>query len=332
MKKLVFAIVIVMIFAVNVWAEPVTLKYAQFEPSNKAFAMRAIWLPWVEKMNKEGEGLFKIEVYVGGTLNRNPVKQLNILRDGVADIAFILPSYTPGIFADDSVVELPFIADRAIDASIAAYRMLEKGLLRNYDVIVPLMLAAGKQYSIHSTFPVKTPQDLKGKKIRATGKMQHYMAQEFGAAPIGMPVTKIAESMSRGLIQATTNEWNAVRTFKIDDIAKYHCMLPLGTVTFLLAMNKDSFNKLPQKAQDIFMNNREYTVRLWADQMDTDLDKYYQKVQADPDHHVYIPTPAETEEWKRVLKPAVEAWMKDDPKRKDLLDAYTEEVARAKKQ
>ena len=54
--------------------------------------MREIWLPWVDKMNKEGEGLFKIEVYVGGTLNRAPPQQLKILRDGVTDIAFILPS------------------------------------------------------------------------------------------------------------------------------------------------------------------------------------------------------------------------------------------------
>ena len=330
MKKLGIAIVFLMLFTGHALAAPVTLKYAQFEPSNKAFAMRAIWLPWVEKMNKAGEGMFKIEVYVGGTLNRNPVKQLNILRDGVADIAFILPSYTPGIFEDDSVVELPFIADNALDASVAAYRLLQRGLLKNYDIIVPLMLAAGQQYAIHSTFPIKVPQDLAGKKMRATGKMQHYMAEEFGAAPVGMPVTQVAESMSRGLIQATMNEWNAVRTFKIDDIAKYHCMLPLGTVTFLLAMNKETFNNLPKKAQDIFMNNREYTVRLWANQMDTDLGKYYEKVKADPDHHVYIPTPVETEEWKRVLKPAVEAWTKDDPKRVTLLEAYKEEVAKAK--
>ena len=332
MKKfaIAIAVVLLLVFAGSVSAAPVILKYAQFEPSNKAFAMRDIWLPWVEKMNKAGEGLFKIEVYVGGTLNRVPPKQLKILRDGVADIAFILPSYTPGVFADDSVVEVPFVAGTALEAGIASYRMLQKGLLRNYDVIVPLMLSVGQQYAIHSTFPIKRPGDLKGKKIRATGKMQHYMAQAFGAAPVGMPVTKIAESMSRGLIQATTNEWNAVRTFKIQDVAKYHFMLPMGTVTFLLAMNKDKFNSLPKKAQDIFMNNREYTVRLWADKMDTDLDKHYKKVQADPKHHVYIPTASETEEWKSVLGSAVDAWMKDDPKRKGLLEAYKKEIAKAR--
>ena len=332
MKKIAIAtaIAILLAFAGTVSAKPVILKYAQFEPSNKAFAMREIWIPWVNKMNKEGEGLFKIEVYVGGTLNRVPPKQLKILRDGVADIAFILPSYTPGIFADDSVVEVPFVAGTAMEAGLAAYRMQQKGLLKNYDVIVPLMLSAGQQYAIHSTFPVKRPGDLKGKKMRATGKMQHYMAQAFGAAPVGMPVTKIAESMSRGLIQATTNEWNAARTFKIEDVARYHCMLPLGTVTFLLAMNKQKFESLPKKAQDIFMKNQEYTTRLWAGKMDEDLGKHYKKIQADPKHHVYKPNPAEVEEWKKVLAPAVDSWMKDDPKRENLLRVYKEEVAKAR--
>ena len=101
MKKIVLAIAILMIFVGNVMAEPIVLKWANFEPP-QSFAMKNIWGPWFAKMEKEGAGLFKIDVYAAGTLNRNPVKQLKILRDGVADIAFILPSYTPGTFVDDS--------------------------------------------------------------------------------------------------------------------------------------------------------------------------------------------------------------------------------------
>ena len=329
MKKLAIIVVLLTVFAGVVYAEPVVLKYATFEPP-KAFAIRGIWQPWIDEMNKAGEGLFKIELFAGGTLNRNPVKQLDIVRDGVADIAFVLPSYSPGTFMDDSVAEVPFVAETALQASTALYRLYEKGFLRNYDIIVPLMVATGQQYAVHSTFPVKVPQDLNGKKIRSTGKMQHYMAKAYGAAPVGMPVTKIAESMSRGLIQATTNEWNAVRTFKIDGVAKYHCMLPLGTVSFMLAMNKEKFNSLPPKAQKIFIDKREATGRLWASQMDEDLGKHFKKVQKDPKHNVYYPTPAETAEWKKAIGPAVEAWMKDDPKREKLLEAYKEEVARVK--
>ena len=330
MRKLVIAVIMLMVLAGTVSAEPVVLKYATFEPP-QSFAVKQIWQPYIDKMNKAGEGLFKIELFAGGTLNRNPVKQLNILRDGVADIAFILPSYTPGTFMDDSVVEVPFLAESALQGSLAILRMYEKGMLRNYDTIVPLLVATGQQYAVHSTIPVKVPQDLKGKKIRSTGKMQHFMAEAYGAAPVGMPVTKIAESLSRGLIQATTNEWNGVRTFKIDNVANYHCMVPLGTVTFLVAMNKEKFASLPKKAQDIFIQNREVVTRLWATEMDKSLNAYHQKSIDDPKQKVYTPTSAELAEWKTVLAPAVESWLKDDPKRADLLQAYKEELAKAEK-
>ena len=55
MKKLLITFFLVMILASNVVAGPIVLKYAQFEPSNEAFAMKAIWLPWVKKMNELGE-------------------------------------------------------------------------------------------------------------------------------------------------------------------------------------------------------------------------------------------------------------------------------------
>jgi hypothetical protein len=64
--------------------------------------------------------------------------------------------------------------------------------------------------------------------------------------------------------------------------------------------------------------------------MDKSLNMYYEKIQKNPDHHVYKPTGAELNEWEKVLSPAVENWMKDDPKRKNLLKVYKEEVARAK--
>jgi TRAP-type C4-dicarboxylate transport system substrate-binding protein len=146
-----------------------------------------------------------------------------------------------------------------------------------------------------------------------------------------MPVTKIAESMSRGVIQGTTNEWNGMRTFKIEDVARYHCMLPMGTPTFLMAMNKKSFDKLPKKAQDIFMDNREYTARLWAEQMDKSLDEHHKKIEADPKHQVYYPNADEIEQWKKAIQPAVDKWLQEEPGRSELLEAYKAEVAAAKK-
>lgn len=331
MKKLLLGLCLMAItFSGTLFAEPMVLKYAQFEPP-QAFAMKKIWYPWIEKMNKAGEGIYRIDVFPGGTLNRVPPKQLKILRDGVAEIAFLIQNYTPGDFPDDGVVEIPFLTDNdAITSSVAILRMYQKGLLTNYDSVVPLLVSTGQQYAIHSTIPVKVPEDLRGKKIRATGEIQLLIARELGAAPVGMPATKIAESMSRNLIQATTNEWNGMRTFKISDVAKYHCMVPMGTITFMTAMNKAAFNKLPKMAQTTLMNYQEYTTRLWANEMDKSLNEHHKLMMADPDHHVYYPTESELAQWKAVTDRAVEKWLQKDPRRAKLLKIYKQELELAK--
>lgn len=326
---LVFSVVVML--AGTAWAEPVVLKFACFEPP-KSFALTKVFMPWVEQVNKEGKGFLKIDVYPGGVLGRSPLKQLELVRNGVADIAWILPSYTPGLFEDDEVVEVPFLAKNALEASVSIWRMFEKGMLSGYDNIHPLMLGAAQPYAVHSTFPVKVPGDMKDKKIRAVGKMQYYFADAYGAIPVGrIPVPQIAEAMSRGVIQATLNEWNGIRTFRIDDVAYYHCMVPLGTITFLVAMNKEKYESLSPEAKAVLDKySGEPFVRSWGGEQDKDLAKYAKKIVHDPKHHVYTATGPVLEEWKTTLAPAVEKWIKDRPKGATLIKAYKEEIAKVR--
>ena len=130
------------------------------------------------------------------------------------------------------------------------------------------------------------------------------------------------------LVAGLTRTWTFLSFEMVQ--ASYAVWVGLRLSYILLHMNKEKFNSLPAKAQEIFISKLEYTGNLWASQMDEDLGKHFKKVQNDPKHNVYFPTPAETAEWKKVLGPAIEAWMKDDPKREKLLKAYKEEVASAK--
>ena len=85
-------------------AGPVVLKFATVEPP-KAFNNQKVWTPIFDKMNKEAEGIFKIEVFAGGTLGRNPMQLMKILMDGVADVVHIINAYLPGQLVDDQVFD-----------------------------------------------------------------------------------------------------------------------------------------------------------------------------------------------------------------------------------
>ena len=60
-------------------------------------------------MNKDSGGTLDIQTFPNGALGRNPGLQSKMLQDGVADIAWVIPSYTPGVYLDDDVFELPNI-------------------------------------------------------------------------------------------------------------------------------------------------------------------------------------------------------------------------------
>ena len=330
MKRVFMVAVMLALLTGTAWAGPVVLKFNTFEPP-KGFVLSKILMPFIEKVNKEGEGIIKIDVFAGGALGRNPLKQLKLVKDGVVDIAWIIQSYTPSVFVNDSVLEVPFLAENSMEVSLAFWQMYKKGMLVGYDDIHPLFIGGAQQYNIHTSYPVKGPADLKGVKIRAIGKMQHYFAEALGFTPIGMPVTKIAESISRGLIKGTLNEWNGARTFKIDGVTKYHYMVPLGTVGFLVAMNKAKYEGLSAKAKAILDKHFGLpVVRYWGEVMDEDLGKYHQKILKDPKHHVYTPTGAQMEEWKATLKPAVDSWLRDNPKGAQLLKAFKDELAKVR--
>ena len=73
------------------------------------------------------------------------------MQDGVADIAFIIPTYTAGRFPDNDIFELPLLIDTVEEGSFAAWRMFEDGQLRGYEGIKVLGLFAGVN-SLHASF------------------------------------------------------------------------------------------------------------------------------------------------------------------------------------
>ena len=87
-------------------AEPITLKLA-FSTSDQSAAYKSAAEPFVNAVNAEGQGLIRIEPYFSGALGKEMSQQAQLVRDGVADIAYIIPSYTRDRFPDNAIVEMP---------------------------------------------------------------------------------------------------------------------------------------------------------------------------------------------------------------------------------
>ena len=80
-----------------------------------------VMVPWAKMIEEKSGGRLKVTIYPGSTLGK-PADHYDMVVNGIADIAFIAPGYTPGRFPLISVTELPMLFKSAKGGSQATCR------------------------------------------------------------------------------------------------------------------------------------------------------------------------------------------------------------------
>jgi TRAP-type C4-dicarboxylate transport system substrate-binding protein len=303
------------------------LKFAVFTPDAE-MTHQVVMKPWAEKVNKESGGTLDIQTFANGSLGRNPALQTKMIQDGVADIAWVIPSYTPGVYLDDDVFELPNIIQNSVEGSVAAWRLLQKGMLRGYDQYYMIGLFVTSPYSFHTNFPVRQPEDFKGKKIRVVGTISTEAVKAVGAVPEGMPVTQVVEAISRGVIDGTTGHPISMYDFGISRVANNHFLGKIGTVTLGIFMSKAKFDSLPPQAKAAIEKNRgEALSRAFGKMSEDRNNELIAEWKKDPKRLVTEPTAQQNAAWDQLLAPVVAGWEAKDARNKALAAAMRNELA-----
>lgn len=313
--------------ALPVQAQTTTLKFAVFTPEQE-MTFQKVMKPFADAVTKESKGTVAFKMYPNGALGRHPARQLKMVQDGVADIAWVIPAYTPGRFTDNSVFELPNVIKTSTEGSVAAWRMLKKGMLKGYDDFYMIGLFTSSPYTFHTKKPVTSMDGLKGLKIRAVGPAMVDSVKALGAAPEPMPFTKIVEAISRGVIDGTTGHPIAIHDFGVAKVTNSHYFGRLGTVNLALFMNKKKYAALPAAARaalDKYAGEAQSVAfGKMSDARNAELRAQWAK---DPKRTVTLQSAAEEARWDKTLAPVVDAWVKKHPKGKQLLTALKAELA-----
>jgi TRAP-type C4-dicarboxylate transport system substrate-binding protein len=310
-------------------AQNVELKLASFPPPAGALNSNVL-APWAKQVSDQAKGV-QVRLYAGGTLGRDPVQQLKLVRDRVVDMAYIVMAYTPGDFPDTTIFDLPFVIENSLEGSLAHWRMYERGLLRGYDDFKVLGLFTLPPASLHLATPMKSLADLKGRQIRTVGPYQSATVSLLGGSPVGgISSPEVSEALSRRVVQGVVFEWNAMISFRTETVSKHHFELPLGTVAAGILMNKAAYAALPPDARAaIDKESGEALSHLHGVQFDKRQRENLDKVNAQGGHTFSSLAGNEREEVRRRVSPVNEQWVKDNPdgrKRYDALAAILKEV------
>ncbi|MEC7761841.1 MAG: TRAP transporter substrate-binding protein [Pseudomonadota bacterium] len=308
-------------------AETIALKYATWEPP-QAFMVTDLYEPWVADIVAASNGTLEIEMFAGGSLG-GPAQQLQNIEGGVSDLGIIVPSQNPGRFPLNEVGELPFLWGDPEVASVAINTMIENGDLEypGFKVLAGFMTGA---YQIHSAKPIESPRDIGRQKLRVAGQVFGKVAGALGANPVGMLTGQVPESISRGAIDGTIQDWSILHAFRISDVTPYHYDYPLGGVVVLMGMNQDVYDSLPADAKAaVDMYSGEAFSRRWAQAVKTETARVKEELGSREDHVIVTPTPEDKAELDEILSGVVEAWGNQDDDHAAVLAAYKEALAAA---
>ena len=178
-------------------AEVIELKLATFEPPH-AFAASKILKAWAEKINKESDGRINVKVFAGGVLGKPP-QQYDIVKGGVADIAWTVLGYIGGQFPLSSVVELPFFTTTAVGGTRALNTLYAEGYLdKEFKGVKNLGLHTMHSFQMHyKEKNVVKAADFKGLKLRVPSKVLGKIIKKLGGTGVRVPAPGTYEALQR---------------------------------------------------------------------------------------------------------------------------------------
>ena len=324
MKTILFAFLLA---AIPAAAQPTKLKFAVFTP-DKEQTFLTVMKPFAEAVNKDAAGTIEIEMFPNGALGRSPLQQAQMVLDGVADIGWVIASYTPGRFQENEVFELPGQFRDLQEATTVFTRLVLSGKVKGYDDFFPIGLFGTAPYSLHSKNPIASINDIKGKKIRSSGAIEGETLKALGAVPIGMPVTEVPEAISRGTVDGTTSHPSPLFDFGIARVTNTHYFTRLGIVPLAILMNRKKFDSLPKAGQDAIRKySGEWTAVRFNKGIGDYNDSLVKQLQADANRKVVFPSQAELDSMQPAFRSVIDGWVAKSPRNRELLGLVQAEIA-----
>lgn len=291
-------------------AQEVTLKLHQFLPA-QANVPKLILDVWADEVEEESRGRIKIDRYPAMQLGGAPPELMDQAIDGVADIVWTVVGYTPGRFPTTEVFELPFMVEDARAASCAFWKMFEThmqdGEFKDLKILGTWVHGPGM---FHTADPVEVPGDLRGMKIRGGSRLVNELLKLAGATPVGMPVPAVPEALSKGVIDGTTIPWEVTPALKIPELVENHTEFEgpaLYNLGFVLAMNKDKYEALPDDLKMVVDNNSGLAFSIFAGGTQSDADGPARVIAEEAGNNIITVT--DTSEWETLVRPIYDTWV-----------------------
>jgi TRAP-type C4-dicarboxylate transport system substrate-binding protein len=173
------------------------------------------------------------------------------VKDDLMQGGLAIPTYVPNLLPSNAMVYSTVIpGDDVVAAAGAGSETVLlncPSCLEEYKKLnsIPLSPYPGAASVFACTKPVKTVEDLKGKRIRATGAAVE-LVKLAGGVPVSVTLPETVSLLQRGGVDCHYGVPEWLKSFSIGEVAKYVVDYPLGVLSPVVAflMRRDTFHKL----------------------------------------------------------------------------------------
>lgn len=216
------SIVLSMGIAFSASADPIKIKYGYANPANSHFGVAGD--TFAKEVARLSNGRFEVEQFPASALGGER-EMLEAIQLGTLEIMLSGNGPLANFVPEAGIIDIPFLFRdtphmRAVLQGPIGQELLDKMTERGL-----VGLAWGENGFRHITnnkHPVKTPEDLRGLKIRTLENNTHLLAfRTLGASPTPMSFPELYGALEQGAVDGQENPISVMVTSKLYQVQKY---------------------------------------------------------------------------------------------------------------
>ncbi|MBL8449445.1 MAG: TRAP transporter substrate-binding protein [Dechloromonas sp.] len=303
-SKLLAGLVMAAFSAAALADSPIVIKFSHVVAQDTPKGLAANF--FAKKADELTKGKVKVEVYANSTLYKDK-EELEALQLGAVQmLAPSLAKFGPLGVKEFEVFDLPYIFDDYNELHKVTQGAVGQQLLTKLEPkgIKGLAYWDNGFKSFSANTPIKTPADLKGKKMRIqSSKVLEEEMRTLGALPQVMAFSEVYQALQTGVVDGTENPISNLYTQKMHEVQKFLTLTDHGYLGYAVIVNKKFWDGLPAdvrgQLETAMKEATVYANKIAKEQNDHDLES----VKKSGKTTVYAPTKEERMAFKKALVP-----------------------------
>jgi len=285
-------------------ADPIVIKFSHVVADDTPKGKGAT--KFKELAEKYTSGAVKVEVYANSTLYKDKEEMEALQLGAVQMLAPSLSKFGPLGVREFELFDLPYIFD-----GNDALRKVTEGPV-GADLLSRLEPKGVKGLAfwdngfkvLSANSPIKSPADLRGKKMRIqSSKVLEEQFREVKALPQVMAFSEVYQALQTGVVDGTENTVSNYFTQKVHEVQKHMTLSDHGYIGYALITNKKFWDGLPTELRTQ-LDKAVQDSTAYANQIaKEENDKALEGVRASGKTEIYTPTAEEKAALKKALVP-----------------------------